>query len=71
MCRLNSLCNLFQNVGDSSIRSLDEQKSLVDVFDKSKPWELTEIVDPSKCRTVTLPDSADPSNKVFSGNYPL
>ncbi|KAI9122848.1 hypothetical protein K1719_005737 [Acacia pycnantha] len=52
------------NGGDSSARSIEKQRSLDDVSDKSKPWELSEIGDPSQCRTVTMPDSTDPANKV-------
>lgn len=37
--------------------------------DKSKKWELTEIVDPAQCRMVTMPESTDPTNKVFTGTY--
>ncbi|KAF7837781.1 topless-related protein 2 [Senna tora] len=49
---------------DSSARSIEKQKSLDDVSDKSKPWELTEIVDPAQCRMVTMPESTDAANKV-------
>ncbi|GLT45730.1 hypothetical protein SLA2020_195400 [Shorea laevis] len=34
-------------------------RNLEDVSDKSKPWELTEIVNPVQCRTVTTPDNLD------------
>ncbi|KAJ1383310.1 WD40/YVTN repeat-like-containing domain superfamily [Sesbania bispinosa] len=46
---------------DSMARSIEKQRSL---DDKSKTWELTEIVDPVHCRMVSLPDSTDPTNKV-------
>lgn len=45
-------------------RSIEKQRSLDDA-DKSKTWELAEIIDPVHCRVVTLPDSTDPTNKVF------
>ncbi|OIV95906.1 hypothetical protein TanjilG_27010 [Lupinus angustifolius] len=49
---------------DSITRSIDRKRSLDDLSDKSKAWELTEIVDPVQCRTVTMPDSMGSSNKV-------
>ncbi|KAK7329494.1 hypothetical protein VNO77_23664 [Canavalia gladiata] len=49
---------------DSMARSIERKRSLDDVSDNSKAWELTEIVDPIQCRTVTMPDSIDPTNKV-------
>ncbi|KAF1882284.1 hypothetical protein Lal_00038930 [Lupinus albus] len=49
---------------DSSTRSIDRKRSLDDLSDKSKAWELTEIVDPVQCRTVTMPDSMGSTNKV-------
>lgn len=45
-------------------RIIEKQRSLDDVADKSKT-DLTEIVDPVHCRVVTLPDTTDPTNKVF------
>lgn len=70
MCRSDSFCHLFQNGVDYTARSIEKQRSLDDVSDKSKPWELTEIVDPAQCRTVTMPDSIDSTNKVFPETYP-
>ncbi|KAK7246353.1 hypothetical protein RIF29_41220 [Crotalaria pallida] len=49
---------------DSITRSIERKRSLDDVSDKSKAWELTEIVDPVQCRTVSMPDSMDSTNKV-------
>ncbi|XP_061349149.1 topless-related protein 2 [Gastrolobium bilobum] len=49
---------------DSMARSTEKQTSLDDVADKSKARELVEIVDPVHCRTLTMPDSNDPTNKV-------
>jgi hypothetical protein len=46
-------------------RSIEKQRSLDDVADKSKTCDLTEIADPGHCRVVTLPDTIDPTNKVF------
>lgn len=49
---------------DSMTRSVERKRSLDDVSDKSKAWEFAEIVDPIQCRTVTMPDIMDPTNKV-------
>lgn len=46
-------------------RSMEKKRSLDDIAENSKTCELTEIVDPVHCRVVTLPDSSDPTNKVF------
>lgn len=46
-------------------RSIEKQRSMEDVADKSKSSELTEIVDPVHCRVVTLPDTTGPTNKVY------
>ncbi|KAI3770509.1 hypothetical protein L6452_01645 [Arctium lappa] len=53
-----------QNGIDPVGQSLEKPRSLDDVTDKMKPWQLTEIVDAAQCRLVTMPDSADASNKV-------
>lgn len=45
-------------------RSMEKRRSLDDVSEKNKRWELAEIVDPVKCRVVTMPESKDPANKV-------
>ncbi|RDX60457.1 Topless-related protein 2, partial [Mucuna pruriens] len=51
---------------DSMPRCIERKRSLDDVSaDKSKAREFIEIVDPIQCRTATLPDSMDPSNKNF------
>jgi WD40 repeat protein len=49
---------------DPMSRSIERQRSLDDVSDKTKTWELVEIVEAVQCRAVTMPDSTDPSNKV-------
>ncbi|KAK1277243.1 Topless-related protein 2 [Acorus gramineus] len=50
---------------ETSSRSIDKPRILEDVGDKtSKPWELTEILDPLQCRVATLPESTDLSSKV-------
>lgn len=46
-------------------RSMEKPRALDDVNDKMKLWQLTEILDPVHCRMVTMPDSADASNKVL------
>lgn len=65
MCSIDTFCYLFQNGVDSIARSIEKQRSSDNVANKSKTWELTEIVDPVQFRTVTMPDSTDPTNKVF------
>lgn len=52
------------NGADSVARSMEKPRHVDDVAEKSKSWQLTEIVDPAHCRLVTLPDSADATNKV-------
>lgn len=52
-------------------RSVERKRSLDDVSDKSKAWEFAEIVDPIQCRTVTMPDIMDPTNKVFPAFFPF
>lgn len=44
---------------------IEKPRNLEDVSDKTKPWELTEIVDPTQCRTVTLPDNSETARKVL------
>ena len=44
-------------------RSMEKPRA-VDDIDKTKPWQLTEIVDSGECRLVTLSDNADASSKV-------
>lgn len=48
---------------DSISRSMDKPRTLEDVNDKIKPWQLTEIVDTGNCRMVSMPDT-DAGNKV-------
>ncbi|GLT90187.1 hypothetical protein SLE2022_081330 [Rubroshorea leprosula] len=45
-------------------RSVEKPRTLDDAMDKTKPWQLAEIVDPVQCRLVTLPESTDASSKV-------
>ncbi|CAI9764250.1 unnamed protein product [Fraxinus pennsylvanica] len=49
---------------DSIARSLEKPKTLDEVTDKIKPWQLTEIIDPAHCRMVTVSESSDAANKV-------
>ncbi|KAF8392641.1 hypothetical protein HHK36_022990 [Tetracentron sinense] len=49
---------------DPSVRSMEKPRTLDDVPDKTKPWEIAEIVDPVQCRVVSMPDSANPASKV-------
>ncbi|XP_047324317.1 topless-related protein 3-like [Impatiens glandulifera] len=52
------------NGADSIPRSMEKPRLLDDVIDKSKPWQLTEIVDPVQCRHVTMPENIDATHKV-------
>ncbi|XP_047957985.1 topless-related protein 3-like [Salvia hispanica] len=56
--------SLILNGVDSMARSVEKPRALDDVNDKMKPVQLTEIMDPAHCRMVTMPDSADATNKV-------
>lgn len=49
---------------DPTGRSLEKPRTMEDMSDRTKPWQLSEIVDAVQCRLVTMPDSADSSNKV-------
>ncbi|XP_031269555.1 topless-related protein 3 isoform X1 [Pistacia vera] len=49
---------------DPASRSMEKPRSVDDVIDKAKPWQLAEIVDSGQCRLVTLPESTDSSCKV-------
>lgn len=46
------------------VRGVEKPRTVDDVSDKAKPWQLTEILDPAQCRLVTMPDSTDTSSKV-------
>ncbi|XP_010259449.1 PREDICTED: protein TPR1 isoform X3 [Nelumbo nucifera] len=48
---------------DPTARNI-EKRTLEDVPDKAKPWELTEILEPAQCRVVSMGDSADSPSKV-------
>ncbi|MCI18138.1 hypothetical protein A2U01_0039290, partial [Trifolium medium] len=43
-------------------RSMENRRNSNDV---SKPWKLKEIVHHTQCRSVTMPESIGPGNKVF------
>lgn len=49
---------------DPMVRGVEKPRTVDDVIDKAKPWQLTEILDPVQCRLVTMPDSTDTSSKV-------
>ncbi|KAK1581892.1 hypothetical protein Q3G72_010018 [Acer saccharum] len=51
---------------DPSSRNMEKPRTMddVNVIEKTKPWQLAEIVDSSQCRLVTLPESTDSSSKV-------
>ncbi|GMP60392.1 hypothetical protein CsSME_00023279 [Camellia sinensis var. sinensis] len=48
---------------DPMARNMEKPRTLDDVTDKTKPWQLAEIIDPAQCRQVTMPDM-DAVNKV-------
>lgn len=54
---------VMQNGIEAMSRTMEKPRNL-DSVDKSKPLELTEIVDPTQCRQVTMPDSKDSVSKV-------
>ncbi|KAF7817952.1 topless-related protein 3-like [Senna tora] len=45
-------------------RSVEKPRTIEDVMDRTKSWQLSEIVDSVQCRLVTMPESADASSKV-------
>ncbi|XP_047162512.1 topless-related protein 3-like isoform X1 [Vigna umbellata] len=46
-------------------RSVEKPRTVEDVIDRAnKPWQLSEILDPVQCRSVTMPESTDSSSKV-------
>ncbi|XP_010546752.1 PREDICTED: topless-related protein 3 isoform X2 [Tarenaya hassleriana] len=48
------------------LNGVDPSKSRIDdATDKTKPWQLAEILDPVQCRQITLPESSDSSTKVI------
>ncbi|XP_057496722.1 topless-related protein 3-like [Actinidia eriantha] len=49
---------------DPVARSIEKPRSLDDLTDKTKPWQLAEITDSVQCRLVAMPDSTDAANKV-------
>ncbi|KAF1867505.1 hypothetical protein Lal_00049934 [Lupinus albus] len=53
-----------KNGVDPMARSIEKQRILDKAVDKPKAGELTEIVDPMHFKTITMPDSTDPANKV-------
>ncbi|XP_057466216.1 topless-related protein 3-like isoform X2 [Actinidia eriantha] len=44
---------------DPMARSVEKPRTLDDVADKTKPWQLAEITDPAQCRLVAMPESPD------------
>lgn len=45
-------------------RSVEKSRTVEDATDRTKPWQLSEILDPVQCRSVTMPDNADSFSKV-------
>ena len=54
-----------QGNGRKNVKKQGEgKKTQEDVIDRAKPWQLSEILDPVQCRSVTMPESTDSSSKV-------
>ena len=53
-----------KNGVDPTGRNVEKPRIVEDAIDRTKPWQLSEIVDPVQCRLVTMPDSTDSSSKV-------
>ncbi|XP_041017427.1 topless-related protein 3-like isoform X1 [Juglans microcarpa x Juglans regia] len=49
---------------DPTGRSMEKTRTVEDVTDRTKPWQLSEIMDAVQCRFVTMPDGTDSSSKV-------
>ncbi|PON89542.1 Topless-related protein [Trema orientale] len=49
---------------DPIVRGVEKPRTVDDINEKAKPWQLTEILEPGQCRLVTMPDSTDTSSKV-------
>nr|POE98679.1 isoform 2 of cyclin-l1-1 [Quercus suber] len=45
-------------------RSMEKPRTMEDGTDRTKPWQLSEIVDAVQCRLVTMPEGTDSSSKV-------
>ncbi|TYH01743.1 hypothetical protein ES288_A09G084400v1 [Gossypium darwinii] len=45
-------------------RGIEKPRNLEHVSEKTKTWELTEVVDATQCRTVAMPDNLDTASKV-------
>ncbi|KAL5068780.1 hypothetical protein RYX36_019667 [Vicia faba] len=48
---------------DPMSRSVEKSRIVEDASDRTKPWQLSEILDPVQCRSVTLPDNTDSFSK--------
>ncbi|KAI5398604.1 Topless- protein 3 [Lathyrus oleraceus] len=49
---------------DPMSRSVEKSRTVEDASDRTKPWQLSEILDPVQCRSVALPDNTDSFSKV-------
>ncbi|KAF4389811.1 hypothetical protein F8388_009944 [Cannabis sativa] len=49
---------------DPAARGLEKPRKVDDAIDKTKPWQLTEILEPGQFRLVTMPDNTDNTSKV-------
>ncbi|KAK7277978.1 hypothetical protein RJT34_22999 [Clitoria ternatea] len=52
------------NGADPMGRNVEKPNVVEDAVDRAKPWQLSEILDPVQCRSVTMPESTDSSSKV-------
>jgi len=53
----------WKNGVDPMARIMEKPRTLDDVTDKTKPWQLAEILDPTQCWLVAMPDSTDGAHK--------
>lgn len=53
-----------KNGVDPMSRSVEKSRAVEDATDRTKSWQLTEILDPAQCRSVTMPDNTDSFSKV-------
>lgn len=53
-----------KNGVDPMSRSVEKSRTVEDASDRTKPWQLSEILDPVQCRSVALPDNTDSFSKV-------
>ena len=53
-----------KNGVDPNGRSMEKPRTMENGTDRTKPWQLSEIMDAVQCRLVTMPEGTDSSSKV-------